>query len=186
MLKTVRYFLQILVLIVLSSATGVDAQQKHSTHNETAAGDFGPNVRTYLNYLRAEQEVVDDRQSRREISHTYYIRNSNRIRALRHMAIQLARESKNDYLPEMEAVTRDEFGRLFERPPKFESLKSGEIVNNTYKFLGAVKSNETFYVFARLDIYEQQERLKKNKTSVNAAPPQAVDINNRARRVNAP
>src|SRR5262245_38595456 len=60
---------------------------------------FGPVVTAYLGYLRNEQEVVDDRVSRREISRAYYRRNSNRIRALREIAMRIARERHNDYLP---------------------------------------------------------------------------------------
>ena len=63
--------------------------------------EFGPVVRAYLGYLRNEQEVVDDRVSRREVSPAYYRHNSNRIKALRQIAIRLARESNNDYLPEL-------------------------------------------------------------------------------------
>src|ERR1700704_3535703 len=80
---------------------------------------FGPVVRAYLGYLRNEQEVVDDRISRHEVSASYYRRNSNRIRALRQMAMHIARETRNDYLPELEAVATDELGLLFERPPRF-------------------------------------------------------------------
>src|SRR4029450_8477397 len=80
--------------------------------------EFGPVVRAYLGYLRNGQEVVDDRVSRREISGGYYRRNSNRIKALRTMAIRLARDTHNDYLPELEAVAPDELGLLFEHPPQ--------------------------------------------------------------------
>jgi hypothetical protein len=119
--------------------------------------EFGPVVRAYLGYLRNEQEVVDDRVSRREISSAYYRRNSNRIRALRQMALQIARESRNDYLPEFEAVTRDEMGMLFEQAPRLETLRVNEVLRSTFRFLGAVRSGEVFYVFARLDPYEQME-----------------------------
>lgn len=122
--------------------------------------EFGPVVRAYLGYLRNEQEVVDDRVSRREISRAYYRRNSNRIRALRDMAIRIARESNNDYLPELEAVAGDELGTLFEHPPGAAELHIGEVLNNTFKFLGSVRSGEVFYIFARLDPYEQIERRK--------------------------
>src|SRR6476646_5612121 len=125
--------------------------------------EFGPVVRAYLGYLRNEQEVVDDRASRREISSNYYRRNSSRIKALRQMVIRLARETNNDYLPELEAVAVDEFGLLFERPRPASSFKVGEVVNNTFRFLGTVRSGEIFYLFARLDPYEQAELNEKNK-----------------------
>ena len=118
---------------------------------------FGPVVRAYLGYLKNEQEVVDDRVSRREVSQAYYRRNSNRIRALRQMALRIARESRNDYLPELEAVSRDEMGLLFERPPRPETLREGEVLRRTFRFLGVVRSGESFYIFARLDPYEQSE-----------------------------
>jgi hypothetical protein len=122
---------------------------------------FGPVVRAYLGYLRNEQEVVDDRVSRREISRAYYKRNSNRIRALREIAMRIARESHNDYLPELEAVVADEMGTLFERPPSVSSLIVGKVFNSTFRFVGSVRSVELFYVFARLDPYEQAEDRKK-------------------------
>jgi hypothetical protein len=122
---------------------------------------FGPVVRAYLGYLRTEQEVVDDRVSRREVSAAYYRRNSNRIRALRQMALRIARESRNDYLPELEAVSRDELGLLFEKPPRPETLREGEVLRRTFRFLGMVRSAESFYIFARLDPYEQSELSEK-------------------------
>ena len=127
--------------------------------------EFGPVVRAYLGYLRNEQEVVDDRVSRREINMTYYRRNSNRIKALRQMAMRVARDTHNDYLPELEAVASDEFRLLFERPPQRDSLRVGEVLRNTFRFLGTVRAGEAFYVFARLDPYEQAELTEKASSS---------------------
>src|ERR1043165_3339500 len=80
--------------------------------------EFGPVMTAYLGYLNNEQEVVDDRASRREITPSYYRRNSNRIHALRETALRLVRQSGNDYVPELEAVTVDEFKTIFEHPPR--------------------------------------------------------------------
>lgn len=123
--------------------------------------EFGPVVRAYLGYLRAEQEVTDARESRREVSAAYVRRNSNRISALRREAIQIARTSHNDYVPELYAVTRDELGTLFETPPSPTTFRPGEVINNTFRYLGEVRANELFYLFARLDIYEQAELMKR-------------------------
>lgn len=123
--------------------------------------EFGPVVRAYLGYLKAEQEVTDARESRREVSAAYVRRNSNRISALRRMTIQIARASHNDYVPELYAVARDELGTLFETPPSPATFRVGEVLNNTFRFLGTVRTNEPFYLFARLDIYEQAELIKK-------------------------
>jgi len=147
------------------------AQAKHADEME-----FGPIVRAYLQYLDTEQNVVDDRVSRREVSASYYRRNSNRTHALRIMAINIARATNNDYLPELEAETQDELKTIFEKPPTTSSFKVGEVINNTFRFLGVVRAGEVFYVFARLDPYEQADLMKKQEekrtTSDSAAIPE--------------
>src|SRR5687767_9709782 len=83
-LRRCAFFWAVLVCVLFA---GTATAQREGT----AAGDdaeFGPVVRTYLGYLRNEQEVVDDRASRHEINPSYYRRNSNRIRALRQMALR--------------------------------------------------------------------------------------------------
>lgn len=154
---------------------------------------FGPVVRAYLGYLRNEQHVVDDRVSRREIRPEYYRRNSNRIRALRSMAVRIADETGNDYLPELEAVASDEFRQLFEHPPTTRQLKVGEVFRTTFRYLGSVRSGEQFYLFARLDPYEQAELMAKSRPeSQTAGNPEGSNPIlrtrevTRARRVNNP
>lgn len=157
-MATIRVRLLAFLLVAFCALTSVHARPVHQRSDD----DFGPVVRAYLGYLKNEQEVVDDRVSRREVSSTYYRRNSNRIRALRQMAIKLARESHNDYLPELEAVSGEEMNLLFgSNPPQLASLKNGEIVRNTFRFLGVVRAGEAFYLFARLDPYEQAELNEK-------------------------
>jgi hypothetical protein len=131
---------------------------------------LGPVVSAYLGYLRNEQEVVDDRASRREISRAYYRRNSNRIRALREMAIRIARESRNDYLPELEAAAGDELGTLLEHPPNPANLRVGEVLNFTLRYLGSAHFGENFYLFARLDPYEQTELREKGAVVGDTQP----------------
>jgi hypothetical protein len=146
------------LLVVFCALTPVHGSQSLQYSDD----EFGPVVRAYLGYLRNEQEVVDDRASRREVTSIYYRHNSNRIKALRQMAIRLARESHNDYLPELEAVSVDEMGLLFgSRPPQAGRLRAGEVLRNTFRFLGIARTGETFYVFARLDPYEQAELTEK-------------------------
>jgi hypothetical protein len=171
MMKRVIFQIVMLGALVALCAGLAAAQDSQETPEEE---EFGPVVRAYLGYLRDEQEVVDDRVSRREISPAYYRRNSNRIRALRQIAIRIARESGNDYLPELEAATRDEMKNLFERPPSAASLRAGEVINNTFRYLGTVRTGEVFYIFSRLDPYEQAELMEKEKrrqaSDSNGAP----------------
>jgi hypothetical protein len=157
-----------LLVCVMLAVFGVHDRGLAQTPDKNDDLQFGPVVRAYLGYLRNEQEVVDDRVSRREISRAYYRRNSNRIRALREIAMRIARESHNDYLPELEAVAGDEFGTLFEHPPSLSNLVIGKVYGNTFRFVGSVRTGDLFYVFARLDPYEQAE--EKAKTSAKGGP----------------
>jgi hypothetical protein len=158
-MATLKRRLVALLMVTMFVPVSHQAAQSGQDSNE----EFGPVVRAYLGYLRNEQEVVDDRASRREVSPTYYRHYSNRIKALRQMAIRLARESHNDYLPELEAVSADEMRLLFgSRPPQPAGLRVGEVLNNTFRFLGLVRAGEPFYLFARLDPYEQAELTEKS------------------------
>jgi hypothetical protein len=176
------------VILVCFAGTGVvRAQRAHDDSSE-----FGPVVRAFLGYLKNEQEVVDDRASRREITRNYYIRNSNRIRALRQMAIRIARETQNDYLPELEAAAGDELGSIFENPPQTASLRIGEVYSNTFRFLGTVRSGDLFYVFARLDPYEQADLMESEKGKPteemhpNTPAPVSGQATSRPRRTGTP
>ncbi len=140
------------------------AQQPARTLGSDAESEFGPVMRAYLGYLRDEQEVVDDRASRREITQAYYRRNSNRIHALRQIATRLVRESGNDYVPELEAVAADELRTLFENPPRLAGLHTNQVLDNKFRFLGLVRAGEPFYVFARLDPYEQAALMEKQNS----------------------
>jgi hypothetical protein len=176
----------------LCAAFNVAAAQHTRRARAHEDEEFGPNVRAYLGYLRDEQEVVDDRVSRREIKREYYVHNSNRIYALRQMAVHIARESNNDYLPELEAVSQGELDQLFDTPPQPASLQTGTTLEYKFRFLGAVNARgERFYLFARLDPYEQAEERKKaeaaqpNAHAANASPA-AAPANARPRRVTSP
>ena len=149
---------------------------------QRAAGDgrYGPVVRAYLGYLRAEQEVTDARESRREVSPAYVRRNSNRIHALRLTALRIADQTRNDFLPELYAVARDELGTIFEAPPDPANFRVGAVLNNTFRYLGTVRTGEPFYLFARLDIYEQAELIKKAEEQGRRPASQASGANGEA------
>ena len=176
-----RLHLRILfaAFLVIGLSSVAAAQRTLNARAETS--EFGPVMQAYLGYLRNEQEVVDDRVSRREINATYYRRNSNRIRALRDMAVRLVTKSGNDYVPELEAVTTDEFGTLFENPPNPRSFRVNQIVTNTFRYLGVVNTGEVFYLFARLDPYEQAALMESKNTQSGSSP--EVDATAKGQRV---
>lgn len=185
--------LGLLALLLLILSAGASAQTRRGARAGGGGEEFGPNVRAYLGYLRNEQEVVDDRASRREIPRNYYVHNSNRIQALRQMALRIARASGNDYLPELEAVSQVEFVQFFETPPQPAELEQDAVLEYKFRYLGTILTKgEKFYLFARLDPYEQAEMRKKAKGEAKppthaATPPTAgTDAAVRPRRASAP
>lgn len=168
--KRLIFRLGLIALLGLMLSRWAAAQEKQPGADQ----EFGPVVRAYLGYLNDEQEVVDDRASRHEITSQFYRRNSNRIRALRQIAVSIARETNNDYLPELEAAARDELKTLFDKPPNPRAFRVGEVLANTFRYLGSVHAGEVFYVFARLDPYEQSELMEKEKRSAQTGEPKSV------------
>ncbi|MCA1850804.1 MAG: hypothetical protein LC672_07095, partial [Acidobacteria bacterium] len=70
----------------------------------------------------------------------------------------------------LEAVARDEMGHLFDDPPRTESLRPGEVFAHTFRYLGPVRGgSETFYLFIRLDPYEQTELMRRSRQTREAA-----------------
>lgn len=160
-----------IVLLVFALAIAIEVAPAQRVEQS----QFGPVVQAYLGYLRNEQEVVDDRASRHEISADYYRRNSNRIRALRQMAVRLVTKSGNDYVPELEAVAADEMRILFEDPPNPRTLRVSQVVRNTFRYLGPVTSREVFYVFARLDPYEQAALIETGASTDGTMSPSSPE-----------
>src|SRR5437588_8371761 len=198
-MRAERIFFRLVLFVFLACPASTVAQRR-SHQGRAGDAEFGPNVRAYLGYLRDEQEVVDDRVSRREIKRSYYLHNSNRIYALRQMAVQIARANDSDYLPELEAVSQGEFDQLFDgAPPKPTDLQVGGVLEYKLRYLGSVSARgEKFYLFARLDPYEQAELRKKgeSKSQTNAhavttqpaaaTQPASTGPSTRPRRINTP
>jgi hypothetical protein len=68
-------------------------------------------------------------------------------------------------VPELEAVAADEMRILFEDPPSPHTLRVSQVVKNTFRYLGPVTSGEVFYVFARLDPYEQAALIESGNSA---------------------
>lgn len=181
--RSIRFSKMLLAILIVIAATTVASAQRVFTSAGEGNSEFGPVMQAYLGYLRNEQEVVDDRNSRREISATYYRRNSNRIRALREMATRIVTKTGNDYVPELEAVTSEELGTLFEKPPSPRTFRVNQVMMNTFRYLGAVNTGEVFYVFARLDPYEQAALIEAKQSGQSDAADETDGSSARGQRI---
>lgn len=164
----------VLLLAASLIAPAQTAKPKKQTQTQKK---FGPNVQAYLDYLKTELTVTDARESQREVSAEYINHNFNRVSALRQFAVKIASESEVDFVPEMEAIVEREFHLLFpENAPRTANLKVGDIYA-AYRYLGSVRNREVFYIFSRLDPFEEEALKAKTQNSPNAAAPPVEQTN---------
>jgi hypothetical protein len=164
-MRLVSKILAVFVLLLISTAASAQTVRPKKQTRTT----FGPNVQAYLDYLKSELTVTDVPESQSEISPEYVRHNFNRVSALRQFAIKLAGETEIDFVPEMEAVAQNEFHLLFSQDaPTPAELKAGEVYAS-YRYLGSVRNRETFYIFSRLDPFEEEAQNPKSQKLQNTA-----------------
>jgi hypothetical protein len=112
---------------------------------------YGPEVRSFLDLMRHEEDELEFQIKRREISRRDYLRAKNQIIIHRQTVLDLARESGQDNVPELHVVAMDQVDQLIEDgTTTIKTLKPGEIIAAKWRYLGSVHRTETFYIFERL------------------------------------
>jgi hypothetical protein len=114
-------------------------------------GAYGPEVRSFLDLMRHEEDELEFQIKRKEISRRDYLRAKNQIIIHRQTVLDLASESGLDNVPELHVVAIDQLDQLIEDGTgKIKGLKPGEIIAAKWRYLGSVHRVETFYIFERL------------------------------------
>jgi len=122
------------------------------SHGQSSNGSaYGPEVKSFLDLMRHEEDELEFQIKRREISRRDYLRAKNQIIIHRQTVLDLARESGQDNVPELHVVAMDQVDQLIENgTASIKTLKPGEIVAAKWRYLGSVHRAETFYIFERL------------------------------------
>jgi hypothetical protein len=142
----VKVAMQIFFLVVQTQALpypvlGQDGQ----------SGDYGPAVRAYLDYLRAEEEELEFHIQRNEITHKGYTRARNKIAILRQTILDLVKETGEDRVPELHVVSSSEVHQLIEDGEKaLRGVKAGDAVEKKWIYRGRVARGEVYYIFERV------------------------------------
>jgi len=123
-----------------------------AAHGQSSnGGAYGPEVKSFLDLMRHEEDELEFQIKRREISRRDYLRAKNQIIIHRQTVLDLARESGQDNVPELHVVAMDQVDQLIENgTASIKTLKPGEIVAAKWRYLGSVHRAETFYIFERL------------------------------------
>jgi len=113
--------------------------------------EHGPEIKSFLDLMRHEEDELDFQIKRNEISRREYLRSKTRISIHRQTVLDLAKESGVDEVPELHVVTGSEIDQLIENgTAALKGIKPQAIVAEKWRYLGSVHRGETFYIFERL------------------------------------
>ena len=123
-----------------------------STFSQNQRRDnHGPEVESFLEYCRHEDNELDFQIRHNEIGRKEYQRSKNRIAVHREAVLKIVRESQADVVPELHVVTEDEVDALIEDGTRLlKTLKPGAMVNEKWRYVTRAVRGETFYIFERL------------------------------------
>ena len=139
-----RTAIQIGLLIVLELAICFSASGVQSN-------EHGPEVSSFLDLMRHEEDELEFQIRHNEISKRDYTRSKNRIAIHRQTVLNLAKESGEDYVPELHVTAASEVDQLIENGTKaLRGLKRGDVIKEKWRYLGSVTRGEVFYIFERL------------------------------------
>ncbi|MEW6211234.1 MAG: hypothetical protein AB1631_22905 [Acidobacteriota bacterium] len=113
--------------------------------------DLGPGVKSFLEFLRQEEEELEYQIRHREISRREYTRSKNRFAIMRETVLRSVKKTGQDIVPELHVVTASEIDQLIEKGMRaLRGVRAGAIIEDKWRYLGRVSRGEVFYVFERL------------------------------------
>lgn len=113
--------------------------------------EHGPEVKSFLDLMRHEEDELEYQIKHNEISRREYIRSKTQIAIHRQTVLDLVKESGKDYVPELHVVAASELDQLIEDGTRaIKGIKRGDIIENKWRYLGSVHRGETFHVLERL------------------------------------
>jgi hypothetical protein len=139
----IKIFLLILLISTLGLALGLGAQ----------SDEYGPEVRSFLDLMRHEEDELEFQIKHNEISRREYLRSKMQITIHRQTVLDLVKTSGKDYVPELHVVAAAELEQLIEDGTKaIKGIKRGDLIRDKWRYHGSVHKGETFYIFERVTI----------------------------------
>jgi hypothetical protein len=112
---------------------------------------YGPEIRSFLEYVRHEDVELNFQLEHKEINRKDYLRSKNRLEILKQAVLNYAKETGQDLVPEYHVVAVSEVEELI--PGGTEALKgvkSGETIKEKWRFVGTAIRGEKFYILERI------------------------------------
>ncbi|HSE99244.1 MAG TPA: hypothetical protein VLD57_13325 [Blastocatellia bacterium] len=141
-----RVFIQACLLLIILSASELTTLSR-----EVQSGDYGPEVKAYLDFLRHEEAELEFQIRNDEIPRKNYVRAKNRIAILRQKVLAIVKETGKDIVPELSVVTLSEIDQLIEDGSRLvRRAKPGTVLAEKWLYHGSVSRGEIFHVFERI------------------------------------
>ncbi len=121
------------------------------TGRSLQSDEYGPEVKSFLEYLHHEDIELEFQIQRNEITRQGYNRAKNKIIILRQTVLGIVKQTGQDVVPELHVVASDELYQLIgDEASALKSVKKGEIVHERWRLIGKVSRGEVYYIFERL------------------------------------
>ncbi len=130
------------MLAVLVCAAGARARQSNG---------YGPEVKSFLEYIRHEQVELNFQIAHNEISRKDFTRSKNRLEVQKQAVLTRVKRTGQDIVPEYTVMAADELSDIL--PNGLEDLKGhkpGEDINAKWRYVGFAVLGEKFYIMERV------------------------------------
>lgn len=149
-MKPIRFdrsiFYRVLIFGILLPPAAAIAGQR--------APEYGPETKSFLEYIRHELDELDFQIKHNEISRKDYVHNKNRIEVHRQAVLEHVRKTGQDVVPEYSVASEAELGDFL--PNGIADLKGhkpGDQIDSKWRFAGVALRSEKFYILERIAGY---------------------------------
>jgi hypothetical protein len=140
----------VLICVMILSSMNVFAEAGGRADQSTG---YGPEVQSFLDLMRHEEDELEFQIKHNEISRRDYIRSKTQIAIHRQTVLDLVKETGKDVVPELHVVPTSELDQLIEDGTRaIKGLKRGDQIGDKWRYLGSVQRGETFYILERLTV----------------------------------
>lgn len=134
-----------ILLLLLSTHCGWEGVQA------AQSSKYGPEVRSFLDFLRDEEAELEFQIRHNEISRKEYTRAKNRIAILRQTVLDIAKKTGEDHIPEIYVVPAENLDQYIEEGINaLKGVKPGGVIAEKWLYMGKVVRGEPYYIFERL------------------------------------
>ncbi|MFY9610808.1 MAG: hypothetical protein WAU45_19620 [Blastocatellia bacterium] len=135
------------VMVLICGLVGSRAASTTNAQN-------GPEVKSFLDFMRHEEDELEFQIRHNEITRKEYARSKSRIAIHRQTVLRLVEETGQDHVPELHVVAAGELDQLIDDgTAAVKGIKPGDVVKLKWRYLGSEKRGEAFYIFERLPRY---------------------------------